>query len=130
MEMTQAVRALAALAQESRLQAFRLLVQSGPEGLAAGKIAEELQIPAATLSFHLKELLNAGLVAQRRDGRSLVYSLHVEGTQALLEFLVSDCCQGQKTLCEPLLIALTCECSPPPVRPRKKQSDNDARPDR
>ena len=108
MKMSQAVRALAALAQESRLQAFRLLVRAGADGLPAGKIAEELDVPSATLSFHLKELANAGLVQQRREGRSIIYSLHVEAMQSLLSFLVEDCCQGQPELCEPAFALINC----------------------
>ena len=74
MESESAIRALGALAQEHRLALFRLLVQAGPEGLAAGAIAEALGVPASSLSFHLAQLSGAGLIAQRRDGRSLIYS--------------------------------------------------------
>lgn len=121
METTQAVRALAALAQESRLQTFRLLVRAGTDGVPAGKIADELDIAPATLSFHLKELSNAGLIQQRRDGRSIIYSLHVEAMQALLAFLVEDCCQGQPHLCEPAFALINC-CDSSPQRKRSKRS--------
>jgi len=99
MELSAAVAALAALAQESRLRCFLLLVRKGPDGMAAGDIAAELGIPAATLSFHLKELTHAGLLASRRDGRSVRYALDVAGMQAFLGFLSQDCCQGHPELC-------------------------------
>lgn len=119
MKMTQAVRALAALAQESRLQAFRLLVRAGADGIPAGMIAEELDITPATLSFHLKELSNAGLIQQRRVGRSIIYSLHVEAMQSLLAFLVEDCCQGQPELCEPAFALIDC-CDAPASKKKAK----------
>jgi DNA-binding transcriptional ArsR family regulator len=106
MEIKQAVKALTALAQESRLGVFRLLVPAGSDGLPAGEIAEELGIPSATLTFHLKELSHAGLVESRREGRSIIYSLSCDGMRELLTFLVRDCCQGQPELCGP-----TC-CTP------------------
>jgi DNA-binding transcriptional ArsR family regulator len=92
---------MSALAQESRLEAFRLLVTCREEGMPAGKIAENLDIPAATLSFHLKELSNAGLIIQRREGRSLIYRLNVEAMRALLGYLMDECCQGRPELCQP-----------------------------
>ena len=101
MEITQAVRAMSALAQESRLEVFRLLVACGEQGLAAGRIAERLDIPAATLSFHLKELNNAGLIDQQRDGRSLIYRLNVEAMRGLFAYLMDDCCQSRPELCQP-----------------------------
>jgi ArsR family transcriptional regulator len=101
MEELQAVRALGALAQETRLRIFRLLAKQGAAGLAAGKIAAELELPAATLSFHLKELANAGLVTDRRESRSLIYSLNAAAMRELLGFLLDDCCGGQPELCGP-----------------------------
>jgi len=101
MEEFQAVRALASLAHESRLRVFRLLAKEGEEGLAAGKIAEELQLPAATLSFHLKELLNAELIMDRREGRSVIYAVNACKTKCLLSFLLEDCCGGRPELCGP-----------------------------
>ena len=100
MKIKQAVAALTALAQDSRLRVFRLLVPAGGEGVAAGEIAEQLGIPAATLTFHLKELSHAGLVESRREGRSIIYSLRVDGMRDLLTFLARDCCNGQPELCE------------------------------
>lgn len=121
MKTTEAVRALAALAQESRLEAFRLLVRAGTDGMPAGKIAEALDVAPATLSFHLKELVGAGLVTQRREGRSIIYSLHVEAMQSLLAFLVEDCCQGQPQLCEPAFALINC-CDDAPKPKKSKRS--------
>ena len=94
MEKQLAVAALAALAQETRLDVFRLLVQAGPEGLAAGEIADELGVPAATLSFHLKELKSAGLLGCERDGRSRIYRPDFLVMNELLGFLTENCCRG------------------------------------
>jgi ArsR family transcriptional regulator len=94
MEKQDVLAALAALAQETRLDAFRLLVQAGPEGLAAGAIAEQLGVPTPTLSFHLKELRNAGIVTCRREGRSLLYGPDFGAMEALVGFLSRNCCQG------------------------------------
>jgi DNA-binding transcriptional ArsR family regulator len=90
---------LTALAQESRLRVFRLLVPAGDVGMAAGEIAERLDIPPATLSFHLKELSHAGLIESRREGRSIIYSLRCQGMSELFTFLARDCCKGQPDLC-------------------------------
>ena len=103
MKEKQAIDALSALAQETRLRIFRLLVKSGDEHLPAGEIASTLRIPAATLSFHLKELRNAGLIEDRREGRSILYRLNSEGMKSLLSFLLDDCCQGRPELCQPLV---------------------------
>ena len=99
MEIKQAVKALSALAQDSRLEVFRLLVRAGSGGLAAGRIAEDLGVAPATMSFHLSQLTNAGLIVDRRDGRSIIYSLNVEGMRSLLSFLTEDCCQGRPEFC-------------------------------
>lgn len=95
METITAVTAFAALAQETRLGIFRLLVKAGPAGLPAGEIAEKLDLPAPTLSFHLNQLRHAGLLHQERQSRSLIYSVRFDTVQALLRFLMEDCCQGQ-----------------------------------
>jgi DNA-binding transcriptional ArsR family regulator len=100
LEPQAAVLALGALAQEHRLAVFRLLVQSGPEGLSVGQIAERLGLPGTTLSFHLKELKQADLVTFRREGRSLIYSAEFSMMNALLAFLTENCCQGETALCE------------------------------
>jgi ArsR family transcriptional regulator len=94
MEKQIAIAALAALAQETRLDVFRLLVQAGPEGMPAGAIGAALELPSATLSFHLKELRSAGLVRCERDGRTRVYSPDFPAMQELLRFLTANCCQG------------------------------------
>ena len=91
-----------ALAQETRLRIFRLLVPAGEVGIPAGEIAQRLEIPPTTLTFHLKELVNAGLVQSRREGRSIIYSLKCGGMQRLLTFLAKDCCHGHPELCVPL----------------------------
>jgi ArsR family transcriptional regulator len=110
MDITSTVKALAALAQESRLNAFRLLVRSGPDGLAAGEIARQLEIPHNTLSSHLAILSNASLVTSHRESRSIIYQINFGGTRELLSFLVEDCCQGQSELCSPLLDSLLPDC--------------------
>jgi ArsR family transcriptional regulator, arsenate/arsenite/antimonite-responsive transcriptional repressor len=94
MESNQVVRALAALAQESRLAIFRLLIESGPRGLNAGKIAERLAIAPATLSFHLKELSVAGLLASRQEGRFVIYAANFSVMNDLIGFLTENCCGG------------------------------------
>lgn len=99
MEVKSAVAALTALAQESRLRAFRLLVPAGTEGLAAGEIAEQLGVPPATLTFHLKELSHAGLIDSRREGRSIRYAIRAEAVCELLSYLLEDCCNGRPELC-------------------------------
>lgn len=95
MESKDAIEALQSLAQETRLEVFRLLVKAGPSGMAAGDISAALSVPGPTLSFHLNHLRNAGLIACRRDGRSLWYSVQFDAVRALLAFLMEDCCQGQ-----------------------------------
>lgn len=94
MENKTAVSLLAALAQESRLAVFRLLVEQGPDGLPAGQIAERLGLPAATLSFHLKELSHAGLVQSRQAGRFVFYSADYVAMNGLIGFLTENCCAG------------------------------------
>lgn len=99
MKISQAVTGLSALSQESRLRVFRLLVRTGPDGMPAGQISSKLKIAPATLSFHVKELLNAGLITSRKDGRSVIYAMDVKGIKALMGFLMEDCCQGNPELC-------------------------------
>ena len=94
MEDNEVIKALAALAQPHRLRAFRALVVAGPEGLNPGALAEQLEIPGNTLSFHLKELTNAGLVTQTRDGRNLIYRAAFERMNAVLGYLTANCCAG------------------------------------
>ncbi|MGH8679308.1 MAG: ArsR/SmtB family transcription factor [Burkholderiales bacterium] len=97
METMLAVEALAALAQETRLEVFRLLVRRGPDGAAAGDIAERLQLPAPTLSFHLTHLSHAGLATSRREGRSIIYSANYATMNSLLIYLTENCCSGDAT---------------------------------
>lgn len=110
MDMSQATQALGALSQESRLRAFRLLVRSGDEGLAAGRIAGELEIPHNTLSSHLAILQNAGLIQSQRVSRSIIYRVDFDGTRALLSFLMEDCCQGNPEVCLPVLESVLPGC--------------------
>ena len=98
MTETEVVRSLAALAQEVRLRAFRILIVAGPEGLTPGAMAEAIQVPGNTLSFHLKELSHAGLVTQERQGRHLIYRASFTAMQQLLGYLTDNCCQGEPCL--------------------------------
>jgi DNA-binding transcriptional ArsR family regulator len=107
MEENDVVRSLAALAHGLRLQVFRMLVVAGPEGLTPGAIAEQLDVPGATLSFHLKELMHAQLVTQQREGRNLIYRAAFDHMDALLGFLTANCCQGQACL---EASAASCQC--------------------
>jgi DNA-binding transcriptional ArsR family regulator len=115
MEISIAVGALAALAQESRLKVFRLLVRSGPSGMAAGDIARTLAVPSNTMSSHLAILSRAGLVTSRKESRSVIYAVDLEGTRALLSFLLEDCCRGKPDLCTPLIEATLASCCPEPA---------------
>lgn len=101
MKSTEAVSALSALAQETRLGAYRLLVQHGAAGLAAGEIATRLDIPPATLSFHLKELANAGLVTARQEGRFIFYAADFAAMNRLLAYLTENCCGSNAEACLP-----------------------------
>jgi len=94
MEMIQAVQSLSALAQSSRLAIFRLLVQAGPAGMAAGSIGEKLDLPPATLSFHLAGLTRAGIANSRQDGRFVIYSANFESMNELVGYLTENCCGG------------------------------------
>jgi ArsR family transcriptional regulator, arsenate/arsenite/antimonite-responsive transcriptional repressor len=107
MKKAAALAALAALAQENRLDVFRLLVEAGPEGLPAGNLASALKLAPNTLSFHFDRLREAGLVTVRRDGRSMIYAAQFDTMNALLGYLTENCCQGAsevsapETVCEP-----------------------------
>lgn len=98
MEEQEIVKSLAALAQPSRLRVFRTLVVAGPLGLTPGALSEELGVAATTLSFHLKELTNAGLVSQQRDGRNMIYRAAYTQMDAVLAYLTAHCCQGEACL--------------------------------
>jgi ArsR family transcriptional regulator len=99
MKTIDAVKALGALAQESRLEVFRLLVRKGANGMAAGELSDHFGLPPATMSFHLKELTNAGLIASRRESRSIIYSANYNNMQALLNFLLENCCADNGGKC-------------------------------
>ncbi|AVS89474.1 transcriptional regulator [Paracidovorax avenae] len=109
MEENDAVRALLALAQTVRLRTFRALVVAGPEGMTPGALAQALDVPATSLSFHLKELAHAGLVTQERQGRHLIYRAAFDRMNGLMAYLTENCCQGQPCLPLPLGVP----CSPP-----------------
>src|ERR1700731_4734003 len=113
MEKTDIVAALAALAQDNRLDVYRLLVQAGPEGMPAGAVAAALELAPNTLTFHFDRLRTAGLVTVRRDGRSMIYAAQFETMNSLLGFLTENCCSG--ALCAP-----AAECKP--ARKRAKIS--------
>jgi len=104
MRKQEAVSALAALAQDNRLDVFRLLVQAGPEGMPAGRVAETLDLAPNTLTFHFDRLRDAGLVTVRRDGRSMIYAARFETMNGLLAFLTENCCQGAAEVCAPTAI--------------------------
>lgn len=108
MEEKDVIRALAALAQPLRLQVFRALVVVGDAGLTPGAIQEALGVAPATLSFHLKELVNAGLVTQERASRNLIYRAHYQGMNSLLAYLTQNCCQGETCAVEGG--AAACDC--------------------
>jgi DNA-binding transcriptional ArsR family regulator len=116
MEKTLVLAGLAALAQASRLDIFRLLVQAGVEGRPVGHIGEKLGLPSATLSFHLNQLKQAGLVTVRRDGRSLIYTANFAAMTGLLAYLTENCCGGDTSAC-----AIEPTTAKPTVPARTKQ---------
>ncbi len=109
MDQASAIAALGALAQDTRLAVFRLLVRAGPDGMIAGAIAESLGSPASTMSHHLATLERAGLVVSQRTSRQIHYTANFEQMRGLLGFLMADCCQGKPELCGNLLAATRCE---------------------
>ena len=115
MEKSDAVTALAALAQENRLDVYRLLVQAGREGIAAGEIAARLDIAPNTLTFHLDRLRNAGLASVRRAGRSMIYAARYERMNALVGYLTENCCKGVESQCA------SPSCAPSPARKKAKE---------
>jgi ArsR family transcriptional regulator len=120
MESEDAILALAALAQSTRLDVFRLLAKHEPEGLAAGDIAKALTVPQNTMSSHLSVLSRAGLVSAQRFSRSMVYRADLARFQAVVLFMLRDCCGGRPEICAPLIEILT-PCCPPPQPKRKVQ---------
>ncbi len=106
MKKRDALAALAALAQDNRLDVFRLLVEAGPEGMAAGSVSGALKLAPNTLTFHFDRLREAGLVTVRRNGRSMIYAARFDTMNALLAYLTENCCQGHAEQCAPV------ECAP------------------
>ena len=117
MKKQNVVAALAALAQDNRLDVYRLLVQAGPDGMSAGSVASALKLAPNTLTFHFDRLREAGLVTVRRDGRSMIYAARFETMNALLGYLTENCCQGSTEQCSPR------ECkTPAPARQKERVS--------
>ena len=114
MDESQALVAFGALSQETRLRILRLLVVAGPEGIAAGTIAERGAVSPSNVSFHLKELERAGLITARRDARSIIYAASFDALSGLIRFLMDDCCNGRPEICAP---ALQPACCPPAAKP-------------
>ena len=110
MDIDSAITALGALAQDTRLSVFRLLVRHEPDGLAAGDIARQLDVPQNTMSVHLGILARGGLVRSERRSRSIIYRADLDGLRALMLFLVKDCCDGKVELCASLVAELTPCC--------------------
>jgi len=126
MKSNDAVAALSALAQENRLDVFRLLVQAGPHGLPAGQVAATLELAGPTLSFHLAQLRHAGLVLARRQGRSIIYAANFAAMNGLLGFLTENCCRGQgcdlaDTAAATTTASIKGDQDATPARPRRRQ---------
>ena len=115
MDERQALFVFGALSQETRLRLLRLLVVAGPGGIAAGNLAEKVDVSASNVSFHLKELERAGLVTARRDSRSIFYAADFEALSGLIRFLMEDCCNGRPEICGPALTSAC--CSPAAAKP-------------
>jgi ArsR family transcriptional regulator len=122
MKIDSAVTALAALAQETRLSIFRLLVEAGPEGISAGRIGETLEVPAATLSFHLKELARAGLVSTRQERQFIYYAVDFERMADLMTFLTQNCCRGMPEKCLSVVETALGRYCPPKLKTKQKRS--------
>jgi DNA-binding transcriptional ArsR family regulator len=123
MESEDAILALAALAQSTRLDVFRLLVKHEPRGMAAGDIAKALAVPQNTMSAHLAILSRAGLVAGQRSSRSIIYRADLTRFQAVMLFMLRDCCDGRPEICAPLIEDLTPCCPPKPATRTRKKAD-------
>ncbi len=114
MDESQALRGFAALSQETRLAILRLLVRAGPDGLAAGAVAEAVDASPSNVSFHLKDLEHAGLITARRASRSIIYAADFDTLRDLIAFLMKDCCAGRPEICAPAVAA----CAPAKTRRR------------
>ena len=112
LEEPQALNAFGALSQETRLKMVRILVQAGPEGMAAGAIGEAVDASSSSASFHLAHLERAGLIQSRRESRSIIYSANFEGLSGLVEFLMRDCCSGHPEVCLPAVAVVSDCCTP------------------
>jgi ArsR family transcriptional regulator, arsenate/arsenite/antimonite-responsive transcriptional repressor len=122
MEIKEAVGALAALAQETRLSIFRILVEAGAEGVAAGRLSESLGVAAPTLSFHLKELAHAGLVTARQEGRFIYYAADFERMAALMTYLTHSCCRGMPEECLSVMETALGSCCAPQAKRKSRRS--------
>lgn len=111
MDQRQALGAFAALSQETRLQIVRMLVVAGPDGLAAGTVAEKAEVSPSNVSFHLKELERSGLISQKRESRSIIYTANYQALAGLIRFLMEDCCGGNAEICAPAAAVAAC-CTP------------------
>lgn len=122
MKSQEAISALSALAQVTRLETFRLLVKHEPAGLAAGELARLLEVPQSTMSAHLATLSRAGLVSSERQSRSIIYRADIDGFRKLTLFMIQDCCGGSAELCAPLIESLLPCCEPAKKAPRIKRA--------
>jgi DNA-binding transcriptional ArsR family regulator len=116
MDERQALDGFAALSQETRLRIVRRLVRAGPKGMAAGAIAESMGVSPSNMSFHLKELERSGMIAARREARSIIYTADYDALRGLIEFLMKDCCGGRPEICAPVLADPCCA----PAKTRKR----------
>ncbi|ARP98568.1 ArsR/SmtB family transcription factor [Pseudorhodoplanes sinuspersici] len=105
MDQRQALMAFGAISQETRLRILRMLVRAGPSGVSAGAIGEAMEVSPSNVSFHLKELERSGLIAVRREARSMIYSAEYKALRALIQFLMEDCCAGHPAVCKPAMAA-------------------------
>ena len=110
LEEPQALNAFGALSQETRLRMVRLLVQAGPDGMAAGAVGEAVDASSSAASFHLAHLERAGLIQSRRESRSIIYSANYDALAGLVDFLMMDCCQGRHEVCAPVAREPACAC--------------------
>jgi DNA-binding transcriptional ArsR family regulator len=121
MEINSAVTALAALAQETRLSIYKFLVEAGPDGVAAGRIADTLKVPGATLSFHLKELSRAGLISRRQEKQFIYYAADFERMAELMTFLTENCCRGMPEACVSVVETALGSCCSPIMKSKPKR---------
>jgi DNA-binding transcriptional ArsR family regulator len=123
MESEQAISAFAALAQPTRLDVFRLLMEHEPDGLPAGEVARQMDVPHNTMSTHLAILTRAGLIEAERQSRSIIYRAKLDAVRALAGFLVKDCCGGRPEICAPLIAELSPCCPPQEIAAKEAAHD-------